>query len=373
LPSNDLGTARGVFLKLLLDGRSVIGVTEAEVCTSDHQAAGWFRVSVALGPDPVFTAAAFAGLTQVTAQILVGLAVPGLPAAAATWQSLMTGNVDEITLDMVDGTVQLSGRDFTALLIDTLSAETFSNHTSSEIAQTLAVRHGLTPMVTATTTPIGRYYQDGHDVSTLYRANKTVTEWDLLSSLAEVEGFDLHVQDSSLFFAPPLNDTLPAIWQWMPGGAASTTLTTLNMERSLALARDIVVTVQSWNSKQAQMITQTVRSSASSVVSAKTTTSATATNYVLVRPNLTPQQAMSLATQTLSDLSRHQRVVTVTMPGELDLAPRSLVLLEGTNTAFDQAYAVDEITRRVSMRDGFVQTVRAVNTPVNLSLLSASP
>jgi len=38
------------------------------------------------------------------------------------------------------------------------------------------------------------------------------------------------------------------------------------------------------------------------------------------------------------------------------------VLLQGTSSEFDQTYAVDEITRRVSARDGFVQTVRAVNT-----------
>jgi hypothetical protein len=151
----------------------------------------------------------------------------------------------------------------------------------------------------------------------------------------------------------------------MPGGSAASTLTTLHMERSLALARDIVVTVQSWNSRQAQRITQTVRSSALGAVATRSGAgSATATTYVLVRPNLTPQQAMTLATQTLSDLSRHERVVTATMPGELDLAPRSLVLLQGTNTDFDQTYAVDEIIRRVSARDGFMQTVRAVNTPL---------
>ncbi len=365
MPSNDFGSARAIFLRLLLNGAVVAGVTEAEVCTSDHQAAGWFRVTVAFGLDLVFTPATVASMTQATAQILVGLAAPGLPPAAATWQSLMTGTVDAITLDMVDGTAELTGRDFTALFIDTLSAETFSNNTASEIAQTLALRHGLTPVVTATTTPIGRYYQDGHDLTSLYRSSKTVTEWDLLSSLAEIEGFDLYVQDSSLFFAPPLAAALPAIWQWMPGGTAATTLTTLQMERSLALARDIVVTVQSWNSRQAQMITQTVRSSRYGAVKPSASTSATtATTYVVLRPNLTPQQAMNLATQTLSDLSRHERVVTVTMPGELDLAPRSLVLLQGTNTEFDQTYSVDEITRRITMREGFVQTVRAVNTPL---------
>jgi phage protein D len=365
LPSNDLGTARGVYLQLALNGATVAGVVEAEVSTSDHQAAGWFRVVLALGADPVITAATLASLTQANAEILVGLALPGLPAAAANWQSLMTGTVDEITLDMTDGTAHLTGRDFTGLFIDSLSAETFANNTSSEIAQTLALRHGLTPVVTGTTTPIGRYYQEGHDLSSLHRASKTVTEWDLLSGLAEAEGFDVFVRNSSLFFAPPTKDAPSTVWLWRPGGAAASTLATLQMERSLALARDLVVTVQSWNSRQAQMITQTVKSSALGTATAGGAAgSSTAATYVLVRPNLTPQQAMMLATQTLSDLSRHERVITATMPGELDLAPRSLVLLQGTGTAFDQTYSVDEITRRVSVRDGFVQTVRAVNTPL---------
>jgi hypothetical protein len=52
------------------------------------------------------------------------------------------------------------------------------------------------------------------------------------------------------------------------------------------------------------------------------------------------------------------------MPGELDLAPRSPVLLQGTNTDFDQVYAVDRIIRRISTRNGFMQTVRAINTTV---------
>ena len=365
MPSNDLGTARSVFVQLVLNGDGIAGVTEVEVCTSDHQAAGWFRLVLALGADAAVTPATLASMTVATAQILVGLGPPGLPAAAATWQSLMTGTVDGITLDMTNGTVHLTGRDFTGLFIDTLSAETFSNNTSSEIAQTLALRHGLTPTVTGTATPIGRYYQDGHAFSSLHQASKRVTEWDLLSELAEVEGFDVYVQDSTLCFAPPTADGLPTVWQWMPGGAAATTLTSLQMERSLALARDIVVTVQSWNSRQAQMITQTVRSSTRGAIATSGAAGpATATTYALIRPNLTPQQAMTLAMQTLSDLSRHERVITVTMPGELDLAPRSLVLLQGTNTGFDQTYAVDEITRRVSARDGFMQTVRAVNTPL---------
>ncbi len=365
MPFSSLGQSRNVYLQLIVDGEDVSGALEADVCTSNHQIAGWFRLLLALGCDQRFSAAALSMLTDATAEIRVGISLAGLPRAAATWQSLITGPIDEITIDMVAGTVQITGRDFSALLIDSLTAESFPNQTASEIAQTLAIRHGLTPAITPTSTPAGRYYQDGHTVFSLYQSSGTITEWDLLCALAEAESYDLFVQDRSLIFAPPLSDAQPATWQWMPGGLGVTTMTSLRLERSLALARDIAVTVQSWNSRQQTMITQTVHASAAGTVSNDTARRKTATsNYVLLRPNLTGEQAMALATQTLADLSRHERVIIASMPGEFLLAPRSPVSLQGTQTDFDQTYVVDEILRRVSPQDGFVQTVRAVNTPL---------
>lgn len=365
MPFSSGGHARAIYLQLLIDGQEIAGAQEAEICTSNHQIAGWFRLLLVLGRDPSGSAANFSALTNANAEIRLGVAPTGLPSLAAVWQSLITGPIDTVTIDMTAGTVQLTGRDFSALLIDTLSAESFPNHTASEIAQTLALRHGLTSVVTATTTPVGRYYQDGHNLFSLYQSSGTVTEWDLLSGLADSEGYDLFVQDRNLIFAPPLSDTVPAVWQWMPGGTHTTSVTSLRMERSLALARDIIVTVQSWNSRQQAMITQTVRSSSNGQLrSTNSAASATASNYVLLRPNLTNDQALNLAAQTLADLSRHERVITASMPGDLTLSPRSLVTLEGTQTDFDQTYVVDEVLRRFSMRDGFTQTVRAVNTPL---------
>lgn len=365
MPLSELGRARSVYLTLLLNGEAVAGVIDAEVGTSDHQIAGWFRVTLALGADATVTASSLSLMTEAVAEIQVGLAAAGLPPIAALWQSLLSGTVDTITIDMVAGTAQLTGRDFSALFIDTLTAESFANQTASEIAQTLALRHGLDPVVTATQTPAGRYYQDGHDLFSLYQSNALVTEWDLLNALAEAEGFDLFVQNKSLFFAPPLQQTRPALWHWMPGGIAGTTMSTLRLERSLALARDIVVTVQSWNSREAGMVTQTVRASALGTVHpASAAGGGNAATYVLIRPNLSAEAAMTLASNTLADLSRHERVITATMPGELSLAPRSLVTLDGTATDFDQTYVVDEIVRRISRQGGFLQTVRCVNTPL---------
>lgn len=364
MQASNLGTGRGIYTRLILGGVEVSGVEWLEVGTSNHLTAGWFRVVLVLGRDARFSAADFSAMVNVTAEVRVGVALNGLPPAAAVWQSLITGPVDDLVIHMDEGTVELCGRDLSALLIDTLTAETFSNQTASEIVQTIAVRHGFTPAVTATTTPVGRYYQDGHSLSSLYRSSSLVTEWDLLCALAQAEGYDLLIDNQNLVFAPPLADTAPTVWRWQPGGGLASTMLSLRMERSLALASDIVVTVQSWNSRQKTMISQTVRSSANGVAAVRPPgPTGKATTYVLLRPNLTPQAALNLATETLKDLSRHQKVVTARMPGDLTLAPRSLVALQGTGTDFDQTYVVDEIVRRVSLQEGFVQVVRAVNTP----------
>jgi hypothetical protein len=60
-------------------------------------------------------------------------------------------------------------------------------------------------------------------------------------------------------------------------------------------------------------------------------------------------------------LTRHERVITADMPGELGLAPRMMVRVEGTFTDFDQTYWIDRVERRLSLANGFTQTVHARN------------
>ena len=99
-------------------------------------------------------------------------------------------------------TVEVDGRDLTARLLDARTQETFSNQTASEIAETLAGRHGLTPNVTATSTLAGRYYEAEHDRITLGQFSRATTEWDLLTYLAAREGFEAYISGQTLTFAP---------------------------------------------------------------------------------------------------------------------------------------------------------------------------
>ena len=84
--------------------------------------------------------------------------------------------------------------------------------------------------------------------------------------------------------------------------------------------------------------------------------------YFIVQPNLTADDALKLAQRKLAELTRHERTIRITMPGELVLTPRSMIALEGTGTEFDQAYYIDVIERRLRQGGGLTQHILAKNT-----------
>ena len=96
--------------------------------------------------------------------------------------------------------------------------------------------------------------------------------------------------------------------------AEPSALLDLRLERSLTLARDIEVTVKSWNSRQQSAFAQTARRCTGR---GSVRTAGLRSDTSIVRPNLTSDQALQLAQQMLAELTRHERVICATMPGEL--------------------------------------------------------
>ena len=345
LPYN---SSRSPIVSALLDGSALPNVFEAEVSASAFFGAARFRVRMALD---AYTASQ---LVQPGSIIDVRVSLGG-PAV-----SLIQGEVDSIAMDVLNGTVELEGRDLTGRLLDARTQETFSNQTSSEIAETLAARHDLTPNVTATTALAGRYYGNEHDRITLGQFSRSTTEWDLLTFLAAREGFEVFVNGTTLNFVPLGNGTTSF-------GLTPQQCTSLNLEHSLALAGSIEVTVKSWNTRQQAAVMQTVNSSRS------TGLGGSARQIMIVRPNLSSADALQLAQRILADLSAHERIVSVELPGELALSPRSNVTLSGTGTDFDQAYYVSELHRHYSLDHGFTESLRLKNMPpTNQSALAPS-
>ena len=89
---------------------------------------------------------------------------------------------------------------------------------------------------------------------------------------------------------------------------------------------------------------------------------------VVVRPNLSANDALQLATRILADLSAHERLVHAELPGELALTPRTRIQLSGTNTDFDQLYYVADLDRHFSADQGFTERLRLKNTPPSATI-----
>jgi phage protein D len=325
-----------------------------EVASNSHFSANTFSATFAsVFFDSPCNNAFWASETNIAIQVLFTL-------DGISFVNLFAGTVDTVALNATQGLVHIAGRDLSTRLIETRTEETFSNRTSSEIASLLANRHGLTPNVVQTTTPVGRYYQDEHDRITLGQYSRSTTEWDLLVFLALQEGFDVTVTGTVLNFRPSSNTTAT------PYIVAPTDCIEMTLERRLPLAQDITVTIKSWNSRQSTASIQTVTNSGA--VSSNSGRSSTNKQYLFVRPNLTGDQALKFARQKLDDLTMHERVVDLTVPGDLSLAPPGQLIVTGTGTEFDQTYSIDLVESRLSLSEGFTQRIRAKgSSPQSLS------
>lgn len=347
MPANS-DTYRQPRLRALANGAPLSNAIDADILSNNHYAADRFRLSLA-NPDPALLD---------TATIALDIQISLTPGA---WTSLIQGEVDTIDHDALANRLTLHGRDYAARLIEARTQETFANQTSSEIVATIAGRHGLASDAQTTTTPVGRYWQLEHDRVTLDQFSRTTTEWDLLTTLAGHEGFDLWVTGTTLHFRPAsASGTQQAILRPIATLTGPANLTTLRLERSLTLARDIEVTVKSWNNRQQTAFIQTARRASQGSGHGKV--SGPPQKYAYVVPNLTPDDALKLAQRRLAELSAHERLVTADMPGELTLAPRQQIRLEGTGSGFDQPYWIDAIDRHLHFARGFTQRLHARNT-----------
>ncbi|MDE8348941.1 MAG: hypothetical protein POG74_05575 [Acidocella sp.] len=294
-----------------------------------YYSADRFTIELAMGAAPLFSAGYYSelGLAEITIE------VANYPAG---FSGLITGQIDNIRIDFTTSLVKLSGRNLSARLIDAEISDTFVNQTSSQIAETLALRHGLVPNVTVTSTPIGQYYELDHARSVLGLHSRSGNAWDLMAQLAQLENFSLSVVGKILNFLPPL--LLQAAF--------------LNVQSCIDLSFDMATTlpttaiVKSWNTRNKIALNHSVGGMSGGITT-------------LIKPNLTSEQAQLIATNHLLMLTLHSRIMKAKIPGELSMMPGTAILLAGTGSSFDQMYVVDSIVREISVKDGFTQTIRA--------------
>lgn len=313
--------------RVIVNGVPVAGLVAIEVHAPGGFSAARFHAKFAIGGGIGWTLEAFAALGA--EPIRIELSTDGYGYAP-----VLSGQIENIRVDMANNIAALSGRDLTALLIDSEISESFVNQTASQIAETIALRHGLTPRVTQTMQPIGQYYQIDHARLALNAGSRATTEWNLLCRLAEAEQFNVSVSDYVLNFGPEAGASTALV------DAAS--FIALEVDKITALPS--AVSVRSWNSKSKKM-------------QEYSTGAGVVTN--LVRPNASVEQAGDYAAAYLAMTQRHGQVLLGKMPGDVALKLGDVMVLTGTNSNLDTQYQVASLTRRLNDNEGFVQIVRA--------------
>jgi phage protein D len=326
---------RSPALAVFVNGSLVPGILDAEIASNSYQSANRYRVRASLA------ATGYTIWSSDEVQIEIRLGLDG------AWTSMILGPVDRISVDPALNEVMAEGRDLTASLIEARTQESFENQTSSDIATILAARHGLLPVVTPTTTFVGRNFQNDHVRSTLDQHARSTTEWDLLVRLAELEGFDVWVDGQALYFAPLAADPQPLLLT--PQDCIS-----MRLDRSTALSAGLSVSVKSWDCRGSQAISQTASTGGFADGAA---------GYVVVRPNMTSDAAQGLANRLVALMAQQGRVVIIEMPGDLTTAPRGTLAIADTDTDFDGVYMITSVERRMSFEHGFYQTVEARMPP----------
>lgn len=266
-------------------------------------------------------------------------------------ESLFFGRVDDIDVALSGRVIDLSGRDLTGKLIDTKSSEKYRNRTASDIVETLAAKHGLTPVAKATSGRVGRFYAD--DAVRLQEQN---TDWDLLTWLAREEGYVVYVQGKELHFEPrEEGGGQPFTFDWREPEdgaiAAGFQGSRLSLSQSKTAAKDIEVTVKSWNHKSKKAFKKTAKRSRGNDVQ----------KYSYTVPGLTPDQAQKRAEAKLLELTQHEMRIGIDGPARTGLKKTDTLRLSGTGTAWDQVYFPSSVSRSFSRDDGYAWRIEAKN------------
>ncbi|MEK7695885.1 MAG: hypothetical protein AAB419_10775 [Pseudomonadota bacterium] len=309
------------------------------------------------------------GTNPIQAQVYAGFPPNPDQYGTSDLQQLIIGNVDSINFDPSGRTVDISGRDYTSLLIDSKTFDRWANQTASQIATTLAKRHGLTPQVTPTTGLVGKIYE----IDKIHDRHGT-TEWELLTWLAGVYDYVVYIQGVTLYFGPkpdPKTAT-PYLIQWQNPDQNSAffqaNVLDLGFSRTLTVGKGVIVQVHSFNHKQKAGFSVTYPQGKAKGITPGTA-KAPAQVYSYIIANLSQQDAQERAAKIYNDIIRHELKMNANLPGDNILVPNVMVQVSGTQTPFDSLYYVESVSRRMSFDGAYRMSVRGKNHSLDTSVI----
>ena len=347
-------------VQVLTAGTVVPGLVHATMTSTNNFQCDTFELEFALWDDPKF-GPSFFDVDQLDVDIQVSIAVGN---QKDNFRSILLGTTDRINIRWFQGVATLTGRDKTSLFLDAKTNQTFQNLTSSQVIEQLILGHpGISGEIDVTTTKVGAYYAHSQTQNATGEFTKASTEWQLITFLAQQEGFDVWVKGNTLHFKQQiLQDPTPwtinlAKPHHKPYEAVhlANVIKDIDLERNLSVAKDVKVILQSWNSNSGKVMTGQFGS-------------ASKTAQVFTRqapPNMTQDALTKRANSLALEISKNERVISWREPAADDrFTPRNMVQIVNSGTSFDQMYYIQKITRTYSRDGGLEMDVSAKNHSV---------
>lgn len=360
---------------IVMINNDVIFWEDIQISTTTFYSADTYDITIPLnGQAPNINLNYWASVVNATIKIYIGFPQNPVVFTTRDLELFLVGDIDLMEVDPLNAKVNISGRDLTSRFLDVKTTQTFPNETASNIAIKLANKHGLTPVVTTTTGSVGRYFTNFATNSTNLMS-KQITEWDLLTFIAQQSGFVTFVQDTRLFFAPfpsdakgsyTLNFTPPQ------GKGLSPVYDGMDLKfrRSLTLARDVIVKVIVPTNPQTgkSFIAKAKYARRTRNLSGVPQQAGEPQTYSFIRAGLTPQQAQEQANSLAKNITIQEIVLTTTRPGDNMLRKDGLIKVVGTGTAYDQIYFSESVVRQINIDTGYQMQVTAKNHSVDSQL-----
>ncbi|TEB09298.1 phage late control D family protein [Pelotomaculum propionicicum] len=258
---------------------------------------------------------------------------------------VFTGRIDGVKPNFSGTmTVKLPGRDYSAPMIDTEYSVAYAERTSSQIAVMMAVKYGLTPVVTDTTVIVDKELV----------ANKK--EWDVLQALADLEGFVCYVtKDKELYFGPRQDEDEEVVAELNYKVSGLANCGEIEFDDS-AVGVVNKVTVRHWPGRDKQLI------EASAINESLLTAMGGQVKERIwyISKAKTYELAQMYAEKLLKENSRAVVTATGWYPGNPKILAEKKVKVSGCGR-FNGFYYVEKATHSLSKQDGYKTSFSLTN------------
>lgn len=286
----------------------------------------------------------------------------------AQWKTVFSGLVDHVQWTPTETALEVQCRDMLAKLLDMRVRQAWMNMTGPEVIKAIIAAAGLKADVSFPASMTGQFWQIEHKHTAASAHHKYQTAYDLARFIADEFGCDLYADGDTIVCKPvgSPSDSGAVIHSFAysdtsPASPISSSALSLQMERDFLTTKNVVVHVMAWDSRQRTRAETYFSASGHS----RTLASDAGTLYSYQFPGLRQADIDRKAEEIYRKIIAHDRRVSMSIPGRINLAPRDFMRFTGTNSTWDMpsddAYAVDAVSTNFGLDQGFVQSVTLRN------------